>query len=73
MRADDYWLSTAFLFSLTNAPDKPLKKAGEMCPPNSFVLAGSTYQSAPLSSPTVSDRFLPRWPQHGFNATCDER
>jgi hypothetical protein len=26
-----------------------------------------------LSSPTVSDRFLPRGPQHGFNATCDER
>jgi hypothetical protein len=29
--------------------------------------------SALLSWPTVSDRFLPRGPQHGFNATCDER
>jgi len=38
-----------------------------------FVLPASTYQSALLSSPTVSDRFLPRGPQHGFNATCDER
>ena len=33
-----------------------------------FVLPASTYQSALLSSPTVSDRFLPRDPQHGFNA-----
>src|SRR3984893_16102021 len=32
-----------------------------------------THISALLSSPTVSDRFLPRGPQHGFNATCDER
>src|SRR6266404_1389426 len=38
-----------------------------------FVLLASTYQSALLSSPTVSDRFLPRSPQHGFNATCVER
>jgi hypothetical protein len=38
-----------------------------------FVLPALTYQSALLSSPTVSDRFLPRGPQHGFNATCDER
>src|ERR1700731_208166 len=30
-----------------------------------------THISALLSSPTVSDRFLPRGPQHGFNATCD--
>ena len=32
-----------------------------------------THISALLSSPTVSDRFLPRGPQHGFNATRDER
>lgn len=38
-----------------------------------FILPASTFQSALLSSPTVSDRFLPRGPQHGFNATCDER
>ena len=38
-----------------------------------FVLPASTYQSALLSSPTVSERFLPRGPQRGFNATCDER
>jgi hypothetical protein len=41
--------------------------------PFNFVLPASTYQSALLSSPTLSERFLPRGPQHGFNVTCDER
>src|SRR6266550_2470175 len=59
--------------SACGGPNSPTRILPLYSPDPCFVLPASTYQSAPLSSPTVSDRFLPRGPQHGFNATCDER
>ena len=59
--------------SACGGPNSPTRILPLYSPRPCFVLPASTYQSALLSSPTVSDRFLPRGPQHGFNATCDER
>jgi hypothetical protein len=70
-------LAIAFEHQVGGSPNIDLgyhaTKGARLPKPFNFVLPASTYQSALLSSPTVSDRFLPRGPQHGLNATCDER
>ena len=59
--------------SACGGPNSPTRILPLYSPHPCFVLPASTYESALLSSLTVSDRFLPRGPQYGFNATCDER
>ena len=44
------------------------KPVNFVCPPRPLNLPVGTFEFA-----NESDRFLPRGPQDGFNATCDER